>query len=294
MLVGIAGGHRTTTMRRKLRPLLLVCRGMQDLCIVTVASHWDGQFGRALCGLLQRAGWLDLEAVVVDTGEGEVSRAVEENFIDVRTIHCPGRGVAHAANRALETSEARYLLFADPGLELCEGGLSTLVSILDRRPRLGLAGVRRVRRDGSEARAMRHYPAEWTSGFVVVRRAALEASGWFDERFFAFGEKADLCVRLQRRGWEVGYTTRLTVRSPRGERDPRLEAHAAHARMQFARKHFPLAAADYRWALVLRYAVRFGLAMLLPRHDSDHRQAARAALATVLKGRPSLEESPAA
>lgn len=269
--------------------------GMQDLCIVTVASHWDEPLGRALCGLLERVGWLDLEAVVVDTGDGEVSRRVEESFIDVRTIHCPGGGVAHACNRALEASDARYLLFADPGLELREGSLSTLVSVLDRRPKLGLAGVRRVRSDGSEARAMRHYPAEWTSGFVVVRREALEASGWFDERFFAFGEKADLCVRLQRRGWEVGYTTRLTVRAPReAQRDPRLEAHAAHARMQFARKHFPLAAADYRWALVFRYAVRLGLSMLLPRYDSDHRQAARAALNTVLKGRPSLEESPAA
>jgi len=170
-----------------------------------------------------------------------------------------------------------------------------LVSVLDGRPKLGLAGVRRVRADGVEAKPMRHYPAAWTSGFVIVRRTALEASGWFDERFFAFGEKADLCLRLQRHGWEVGYTTRLTVRSPgERQRDPHLEAHAAHARMQFARKHFPLAAADYRWALVLRYAVRFGLSTLLPRfYDSDERQAARAALATVLRGRPSLEESEA-
>ncbi len=265
-----------------------------DLCIVTVANRLDERFGPALCSLLEGAGWLDLEAIVVDTGNGQVSRYVEENFIDVRTIHCPNRGVAHASNRALEVASAPNLLFAEPGLELCEGSLSTLVASLDHRPEVGLAGVRRVRGDGSEAPGMRHFPADWTSGLVIVRRAALDDSGWFDERFFAFAEKADLCVRLQRKGWEVTHTTRLTVRYPRGRRrDPRLEAHAAHARMQFACKHFPLAAAEYRWALAFRYAMRFGLSLMLPRYDSTHRQAARAALATVLKGRPQLEESSA-
>jgi GT2 family glycosyltransferase len=267
---------------------------MHDLCIVIAAERCEDRLGPALCSLLERAGWLDLEVIVADTGSGEVAQYIEENFIDVRTIHCPNRGVAHAANRALESANARYLLFVDPGLELCEGSLSTLVARLDARPEVGLAGVRRVRSNGSTAPGMRRYPLDWTSGFILVRRSALAASGWFDERFFAFGEKADLCVRLQRKGWQLIHTGRLTVRSRRSrQRDPRLEAHAAHARMQFACKHFPLAAADYRWALAGRYAMRLGLSWLLPCYGSDSRQAARAALATVFRGGVPLEESSA-
>lgn len=256
-----------------------------DLCVVVVAEHGDARLGSTLCSLLARAGWLDLDVVVADNGSGEASKYVEDNFIDVRTIDCANRGVGYASNRALETTNARYLLFTDPALEMCEGNLSTIVAALDRQPDVGLAGVRRVRSDGSVAPALRRYPLDWTSGLILVRRAALKDSGWFDERFFAFAEKADLCMRLQRRGWEVINVPSVTVRSLRpGRRESQLEAHAAHARLQFAHKHFPLVAADYRWALAVRYALRLGLYSLRPRRNSGRRQGARAALDAVLTG----------
>jgi GT2 family glycosyltransferase len=256
-----------------------------DLCIVIVADRGDARLGSTLCSLLERAGWVDVDVVVADNGDGEASRYVEENFIGVRTIRCAERGAGYACNRALESASARYLLFAYPALEMCEGSLSTLVASLDHQPEIALAGVRRVRSDGSPASALRRYPLAWTSGLVLVRRAALSDSGWFDERFFAFAEKADLCMRLQRRGWGVARMPGVTVRTLRPEgHESRLEAHAAHARVQFARKHFPRVAGDYRWALAIRYALRLGLYSLLPRKGRDRRNGARAALATVLTG----------
>jgi GT2 family glycosyltransferase len=257
-----------------------------DLCVVVVAERGDARLGSTLCSLLARAGWLDLDVIVADNGNGEASGYVEDNFIDVRTIRCPNRGVGYANNRALETANARYLLFVDPAVEICQGSLSALVASLDRQPEVGLARVRRVRSDGSLARALRRYPLDWTSGFILVRKAALKDSGWFDERFFAFAEKADLCMRLQRRGWGAVHVPSVTVRSlPRGRHESRLEAHAAHARLHFARKHFPRVAGDYRWALALRYTLRLGLYSLRPRYNRSRRQGARAALAAVLSGR---------
>jgi N-acetylglucosaminyl-diphospho-decaprenol L-rhamnosyltransferase len=257
-----------------------------DLCVVIVADRGDARLGSTLCGLLARAGWLDLDVVVADNGDGEASSYVEDNFIDVRTIDCAGRGVGYASNRALETTNARYLLFADPALEMCEGSLSTIVAALDRQPGVGLAGVRRVRSDGSVTPALRRYPLDWTSGLILVRRTALENSGWFDERFFAFAEKADLCMRLQRRGWEVISMPSVAVRSLRSWRhESRPEAHAAHARLRFVRKRFPRLAADYRWALAVRHALRLGLYSLRPRRNSGRRQGTRAALDAVFTGR---------
>jgi GT2 family glycosyltransferase len=121
---------------------------------------------------------------------------------------------------------------------------------------------------------------------LVVRQAALETAGWFDERFRHGAGEADLCLRLRRVGWEVVSMPSLTVRRSKSNRleNGRLEARAAYARMQFARKHFPRTAADYRWALALRYALRVGLYSLLGRYEQGRRQAARAALATVLNG----------
>jgi hypothetical protein len=69
----------------------------------------------------------------------------------------------------------------------------------------------------------------------------------------------------------------VTIRHFESERSatPRMEAQSAYARLQFARKHFARVR-PYRWAMILRYALRF------------RREAARAALTTVLKDRPPI------
>jgi N-acetylglucosaminyl-diphospho-decaprenol L-rhamnosyltransferase len=307
-----------------------------DVCVVVVSDGDDDKLGLALASVLRHAGWLDLEAIVVEDGEdGATARFIEESFIDVRTIRSASRGLGHAYNRALNEANARYVLFVGPEIaEVCEGDLATLVSALDRRPEIGLAGVRQLSGDGALLPTIRRFPSarhmlaealgidrlpgarrilgeseldrrkygqatacDWTSGLVLVRHAALEKAGWFDERFRHSVGEADLCLRLRRAGWQVVHMPLLTARRRRGNRwaNARAEAQAAYARMQFARKHFPRAAADYRWALALRYAVRVGLySFQRPRrHGGGRRQAARAALATVLSGRVPLEDGPA-
>jgi hypothetical protein len=68
------------------------------------------------------------------------------------------------------------------------------------------------------------------------------------------------------------------------------EAQAAYGRMQFALKHFPYLADDYRWALAVSYALRLAGRTLSWRSGDDGRRAARAALSTVLTGRVPLGE----
>jgi HAD superfamily hydrolase (TIGR01662 family) len=77
--------------------------------------------------------------------------------------------------------------------------------------------------------------ATWITADMVVRRAALEAIGGFDERFpRAYREDSDLALRLGRRGWQLGLGSRHvdhpastkswrdSVRSQRGNADDAL------------------------------------------------------------------------
>lgn len=288
---------------------------MHDVCVIIVSHNGKRWLDAALGSLFAGAGDLDLDVVVVDNGSDGSAAYVEEFFPRARTTTCPNRGFGAANNRALETADARYVLFLNPDTEFLNGSLEDLVAALDHRPHIGLAGVRQVTGEGDLAPSMRRFPStlnmlaealaiervpvlrrflgerilapaaydresrcDWTSGsFMLARSEALRDTGGFDERFFLFSEETDLCRRLRQAGWRIVHLPSVTIRHYESERSatPRMEAQAAYARLQFARKYFSRVS-PYRWAMVLRYALRV------------RREAARAALETVLEDEPPL------
>jgi GT2 family glycosyltransferase len=300
---------------------------MHDVCVIVVSHNGKHWLDPALGSLLGHAGEVDLEVIVVDNGSDGAADYVDERYPSVRTLRCANHGFGHANNRALEIANARYVLFLNPDTEVLEGTIGDLVASLDGRPEVALAGVRQVRSDGSLAPSIRRFPStanmlaealgveripgarrvfgeremdqreydrerpcDWTSGsFMLARQAALEETGGFDERFFLFSEETDLCWRLKDAGWEIVHMPQMTIRHYEhdSQENAGLEAQSAYARMQFARKHFPRRAAAYRGALALRYALRVGVQKLL-RRCGARRQAAQAALATVLDGQAPL------
>ena len=287
---------------------------MDDVCVIIVSHNGKRWLDGCLGTLFAGAGDLALDVVVVDNGSDGSAAHVEAWFPRARTIRCANRGFGAANNTALATAKARYVLFLNPDTEFLDGSLEDLVRALDRSPGVGLAGVRQLGGDDRLAPTMRRFPStlnmlaealavervpiarrflgerviaperyeresacDWTSGsFMLVSREALDGRG-FDERFFLFSEETDLCRRLKEEGWEVIHSPLVTIRHFESERSatPRMEAQSAYARLQFARKHFARVA-PYRGAMILRYALRC------------RREAACAALATVLKDRPPI------
>jgi GT2 family glycosyltransferase len=298
---------------------------VNDVCVIIVSHNSKRWLDAALTTLFARAGDVDLDVVVIDNGDDGAATYAEDRFPAVRTISCANHGFGHANNRGLETADARYVLFLNPDTEFLSGSLSDLIAALDRQSAVGLAGVRQVDSSGALAPSIRRFPSaanmlaealgvekvpgarrvlgereldpvpygretpcDWTSGsFMIARREALERSGGFDERFFLFAEETDLCWRIKRVGWQVMHMPQLTIRHFEHDQglSARLEAQAAYARVQFARKHLRRVA-EYRWALALRYSLRIGAYSALGDRRRGQREAARAALATVRSGEP--------
>jgi N-acetylglucosaminyl-diphospho-decaprenol L-rhamnosyltransferase len=292
---------------------------MDDVCVIIVSHNGKRWLDGALETLYASVGDLDVDVVVVDNGDDDSAAYVEERFPRARTIRCANRGFGAANNVGLETADARYVLFLNPDTEFLEGALADLVAAMDRRPQVGLAGARQVGGGGELAPSIRRFPStlnmlaealaiervpilrrflgervpvspaydreadcDWTSGsFMLARREALEGTGGFDERFFLFSEEADLCRRLKDAGRDVVHLPLVTIRHFESERSatPLMEAQNAYSRLQFARKHFARVS-PYRLALALRYALR------------GRREAARAALETVLKDEPPIPPPP--
>lgn len=250
-----------------------------DLAIIVVSTNEARWLDVCLSTAFSHAGTATLDCVVVDNESTDGTRElIESRFPQVRVVSSRNRGFAHANNRGLETTTARYVLFLNPDTETVEGTFGELVDVLDARLDVGLAGVRQLTGDGElhptirrfpnalralgEALASERWPAhpawagerlldpraygkerdcDWTSGsFMLARREALQSAGFLDERFFIYSEEPDLCLRLKRAGWSVRHFPQMTIvhHAGKGGVRPKMIVQDAYTRRQYARKHF--------------------------------------------------------
>jgi hypothetical protein len=297
-----------------------------DLAVVIVAFNSRGWLEPCLSTLLGAADGLALDVVVVDNGSTDGSaELVEERFPEVTVLRAENRGFAAGNNAGLrEVRDAPFVLLLNPDTEVREGTLADAVTALRARPEVGVLGVRQVLADGTLWPTIRRFPTvrralgqalaseswpsrprwagereldlslysgpvacDWMSGsFLLLRREALDAAGFLDERFFLFAEETDLCLRVRRAGWGVLHAPAMTIvhHADKGGVRPRMLAQDAYARGQYARKHFtPMRARAYVAALALGHALR---AAAPAKPGSTRRAAARLALSTLLGRTP--------
>jgi GT2 family glycosyltransferase len=160
-------------------------------------------------------------------------------------------GYGTAFNRGWRHARGRYVAVANPDLVFSSGSMSSLVRLLDQSPELGAVSPQLVYSDGTFQPSARRLPSlkhalagrrspltrlfpkharareflyagieramepvevEAVIGTLVLfRRAALDAVGGFDERYFMYAEDLDICRRLRDAGWKVGLDPRVRV-----------------------------------------------------------------------------------
>ena len=108
--------------------------------------------------------------------------------------------------------------------------------------------------------------AGWLSGScVLVRRAAFDAIGGFDEGFFMYFEDVDLGLRLSRAGWRNRFTpiaqvTHTGGHSTAGESAAMIRAHHRSAERFIRKKYTGAAYWPVRFVLLTGLRLRSSLA----------------------------------
>jgi N-acetylglucosaminyl-diphospho-decaprenol L-rhamnosyltransferase len=292
-----------------------------DLAIVIVSTNEARWLDACLSSVFAHAGDARLDVVVVDNESTDGTRElVEERFPAARVVWSRNRGFSHANNRALETVTARYALLLNPDTEIVDGTFGQLVAEMDRRPEIGVLGVRQLMGDGHLYPTIRRFPSatralgdalgldgwrscpswlgervvdipahdtaqecDWTVGaFLLARREALLSSGLLDERFFLFSDEPDLCLRIKRAGWRVLHVPSMTIVHHAGKAGvkPKLIAQDVLARKIYARKHF---ATPHRQLYVAAVLARWLIRAALPGAVyRDQRVASRLAIKVLL------------
>jgi GT2 family glycosyltransferase len=185
---------------------------------VTIVDHESDV--RAAAGISARFPWVDL-----------VQRATNEGF-------------ATGVNLGVARGRAPILVLLNPDCVVSGDALARLVAFAETRGDAAIVGPRILNADGTVQGSARRFPGwstfiagrsswltrhfprnplsrwnlpalsdttgalevDWVSGAcMLVRRAAFDAVGGMDERFFLYWEDADLCKRLAARGWRTLY-----------------------------------------------------------------------------------------
>ena len=191
------------------------------------------------------------EVIVVDNASSDHSvEMVRTNYPWV-VLHAneTNLGYGAAANQAIASCTAKYVLLLNSDILMPPGALQALSTYLDQHPRAAIVGPRLENLDGSLQASCFQFPGTfmwlldnddlrplirrlpfchnrflrtwsythnrrvpWVKGAaLVIRRKAFEAVSGFDESFFMYFEEADLCCRLQTIGWEVHFTPVTTI-----------------------------------------------------------------------------------
>lgn len=217
---------------------------MRDTAIVIL--NWNGLtwLQRFLPDVVKAAE--GAEVVVADNGSSDGSvNWLEASMPGVRTISLERNlGFAGGYNAALARVQATYFVLLNSDVEVRPGWLTGMRALLDADPRMAacqpkvLAHAHPDRFEHAGAAGgfidRNGYPfcrgrifeitesdhgqydddreVFWATGACLMLRAqAFRDAGGFDASLFAHMEEIDLCWRLRRRGWRIGYTARSSV-----------------------------------------------------------------------------------
>jgi len=182
----------------------------------------------------------DIPTAVVDNGSTDGTVAfVRERFPGVEVVEQENLGLAAGWNRGLATVDAGHVLILNADAWLQNDALERLLAASERHARAGLVAPRLLNADGTLQRSVRGFPTAWRiateylylrklgsgsralnafygAGFdhlserevdwvmgacMLLRRAAIDDVGGFDERYFLFSEEVDWMRRAADRGW---------------------------------------------------------------------------------------------
>jgi N-acetylglucosaminyl-diphospho-decaprenol L-rhamnosyltransferase len=246
----------------------------------------------------------EVELIIVDNGSHDGSiEALQTGFPDVHVISSPGNvGYARAANLGIAATRSPVVAVFNSDLTIERGTAKAMLARFDDETRLGAAGPRIRNLDGSDYPSARKSPSvpiavahglfglwwpanpftaryreldadpaqarsvDWVSGAAIwLRRAALDAVGGWDERYFMYMEDLDLCRRIRSAGFDVAYEPAGGVTHVQGastsQHPYRMLAQHHRSAWRFARGRLTGAAAVFLPFAALYLLARCGLAM---------------------------------
>ncbi len=192
-----------------------------------------------------------VEVIGVDNVSTDASADIVEEFGGRVIRNSRNVGLAAAINQGAAATDAEWILVANPDTQLSAGSIAALVDSAATDDRIGMIGPRIARLDGQPYPSGRRFPSlavgiahavlggiwpsnpatrryfgtpvttlsdvDWISGCCMLfRRAAFDAVGGFDGRYFLYFEETKMALDMHRGGWRVVLDPSVEIRHREG------------------------------------------------------------------------------
>jgi GT2 family glycosyltransferase len=236
--------------------------------VAVVVLNWNGWRDTVRCvRSLEASDYPNYEVVVVDNGSDDGSPERLREMCPAATVLAVGQnlGFAGGNNRGIRhalRSDARYVWVLNNDTVVDRQALATMVKTAEADPAVGAVGAVIWTMDGARVLAWGGGDVDlrggrsWyvvtpherltyiTGASMLLKTAALQDAGLFDERFFLYWEDTDLSWRLRRAGWTVRVAPDARVwhqESSTVGQDTYMKArHFTRGLVLFLRKHTPV------------------------------------------------------
>ena len=223
----------------------------QPIAVVIVTYNSRREIDNCLASLFADLGEWPAQVVVVDNASTDGTTGhIAAQWPQVRLLaQAHNLGFAAATNLGLATVAGDPVLLLNPDTVIHRGALDRLLATLADHPEVGVVGPKLLNADGTLQPSCRDFPGlisdligmaelyrltlvrrllsrrlvslgdhrgagrvDWLSGAcLLVRRAALDAVGPFDEGFFMYSEEMEWQYRLARCGWRAWFEPAAVV-----------------------------------------------------------------------------------
>lgn len=272
-----------------------------ELSVIVVTYNSAGEIGACVSSVAEcaRAEGLDIEIIVVDNASADDTVDIAQTIVpEAVVVHSGGNlGFSRANNMGIEVARAAHTLILNPDTRMDAGTLTKCLDISMRDARWGIVACRlyneiTIQRSwfwlptlGTDLLRLIGVLPMWRAlrcgvlkpeicpvggvvgAFMLSPTALLRDVGGFDPEVFMYGEDVDLCYRIARAGYRIGYVPGVScyhVHNASGRKDPeglkrRFEKHHDAVRWFYAKHHAPWKYKVFAAAVVVTYPLRRAL-----------------------------------
>jgi len=240
-----------------------------DFSVIIVNYNTAELVSRCISSVLQQKN-VSVEIVVIDNASTDDSVSTIQNLLSengsISLIrNTENMGFGRANNLAVKNAKGKYLYLLNPdGMMQDEQNLAKSLDFMQSHPEFGLVGTAIYEpRKNRFVQPKKGYPAQkmlrltkdleklpgeiaWVLGAsMIIPRVVYQEVGGFDPDFFLYGEEVDLCLRIRKLGYLLGYNENVVIEHFAGASESRAKPIETFLRKHrgfylFCKKHYHL------------------------------------------------------